>query len=67
MRKTFCDHCGKEITGSDINELDTDDCFYDVPNKDFVGCGYTLCEECWNERIAAHILLDKIFLNMVEV
>ena len=36
-------------------------------NKDFVGYGYTLCEECWDERIAAHIQLDKIFLNMVEV
>ena len=67
MRKTFCDHCGKEITGKDINELGTDDCFFDVPNKDFVGYGYTLCEECWDERKAAHIQLDKIFLNMVEV
>jgi len=46
MRKTFCDHCGKEITGKDINELGTGDCFFDMPNKDFVGCGYTLCEWC---------------------
>lgn len=66
MRKTFCDHCGEEIKGREINELGTDDCFFDVPNREFVGCGFTLCEECWNERINAHIELDKLFLNMVE-
>lgn len=66
MRKIYCDHCGKEITGNDINELTTDDCFYDTSSKEFVGCGYTLCGECWNERYDAHIQLDKIFLNIEE-
>jgi len=66
MRKTYCDHCGKEITGNGINELGLDECFFDTSNKKFVGCGFTLCEECWDERINAHIELDKLFLNMVE-
>ena len=66
MRKTFCDHCGKEIKGVEINELDCDDCFFDAETRDFVGAGYTLCEKCWDERHQAHINLDMKFLNLVE-
>ena len=30
MEKTFCDHCGKEISGIQINEIICEDCFFDV-------------------------------------
>ena len=66
MRKTFCDHCGKEIKGVEINELACDDCFFDEEIRKFVGAGYTLCEKCWAERHQAHINLDMKFLNLVE-
>jgi hypothetical protein len=66
MRKTFCDHCGKEISGVEINELSVEDCHFDSESKEFVGCGCTLCEKCWDERHQAHINLDLKFLNMIE-
>ena len=66
MRKCFCDHCGREIKGAEINELSVDDCFFDVENREFVGAGYTLCEKCWDERIQEHIYFDMKFLNLVE-
>ena len=66
MRKTFCDHCCKEIKGLDINELDCDDCFFDSETRKFVGEGYTLCEKCLVERHQLHINLDMNFLNIVE-
>lgn len=66
MRKTFCDHCGKELAGAEINELKCDDCFFDDEIEEFVGAGYTLCEKCWEERERAHINFDMNFLNMVE-
>lgn len=66
MRKFYCDHCGKEIRGIEINELSCDDCFYDAENEYFVGTGCVLCEKCLAERNQAHINLDMKFLNMVE-
>ena len=66
MRKIYCDHCGKEIKGIEINELTCDDCYYDYETCKFVGYGYALCEKCWSERHRAHINLDMKFLNMVE-
>lgn len=66
MRKTFCDHCGKELKGPEINELDTDDCFFDFENREFIGVGLTLCEKCWAERHQAHIDLDMKFLRLIE-
>ena len=66
MRKTFCDHCGKEIKGVEINELSFEDCHFDSEAKEFVGLGCTLCAKCWEERHQAHINLDLRFLNMIE-
>lgn len=65
MRKTVCDHCGKEISGVEINELLVDDCFFDNEAKEFVRVGYTLCGKCWAELHQAHINLNMKFLNMV--
>lgn len=62
--KIFCDHCGREINGVEVNELSCDDCFFDHKTGDFVGYGYVLCEKCWDERQQAHINLDRDFLNM---
>lgn len=64
MMKIFCDHCGREIRGVEVDELSCDDCFYDHETREFVGSGYTLCPKCWNERLQAHINLDREFLNM---
>ena len=64
MIKTFCDHCGKEISGVEINELCCEDCFYDAENEYFVGAGCVLCGKCWAERKQAHIDFDMKFLNM---
>lgn len=66
MGKTFCDHCGKEIKGVEIYELDCGNCFFDAENREFVGAGYTLCEKCLDERHQAHINLDMKFLHIVE-
>lgn len=66
MRKCFCDHCGKELRGNGINELDCGDCFYDSEIQEFVGAGCTLCDKCWLERYQAHINLDMTFLHIAE-
>ena len=66
MKKTFCDHCLKEIRGVEINELDIADCFIDSINRIYVGEGCTLCPECWDKRIQAHINLDMLFLHLNE-
>lgn len=64
--KIFCDHCGKEINGAEINELSVEDCHYNHETKEFVGLGCTLCGKCWEERKEAHINLDMKFLRLVE-
>ena len=66
MKKSFCDHCGKELTGCGVNELAPEDCFWDSEEKDFVGYGRELCGDCWNERQKKHIELDKRFLHLSE-
>ena len=65
MVKYFCDHCGKEIHGNEINELDEEDCFYDhFDTKKLVGFGAILCPDCLDKRIQEHIQLDLNFLNI---
>ncbi len=66
MDKIFCNHCGKEIKGIDVNELAYDECFYDYEAHKFIGCGCVLCKKCWNKRNQMHINLDTKFLNMIE-
>ncbi len=64
MTKTFCDHCGKEISGNNINELGSDDCFYDYDAGELVGYGCVLCGECWEERSKKLVEFDRAYLNL---
>lgn len=66
MNKIFCNHCGKEVKGIDVNELAYGNCFYDYETHKFIGYGCVLCKKCWNKRNQIHINLDRKFLNMVE-
>ena len=67
MTKVFCDHCHKEITNDKQNELTSEDCFWDIKTRNFVGSGCVLCEECWEERYQKHLELDVEFLRLKEV
>ena len=62
MVKYYCDHCGKDVTGSCWNDMGTDDCFY--WDGDLVGYGCILCDECWDKRRDEHARLDAKFLNL---
>lgn len=64
MIKHYCDHCGREIAGNEINELDdSDNLFYDEIKRVFIGSGKELCSSCYDERIKAHIELDHQFFD----